>query len=865
MSRFKSIFKRFWSWKTYLVLVLLSALVQSLPSAAPSPAADERMIEVAAQLDHGASPSAAPVRLVYSDTGGDHDVVILLHGSPGSAGNFDRLIPLLASRYRVIALDLPGFGDSSHWVPDYGIAAHARYVLALMDELHIQRAHVMGFSMGSGVALHMAELAPQRIDSLTFYGGIGIQEGEGSGSYGFEHFKYALGYGLLVVAPEALPHFGLLGPRSRRHAFMRNFWDTDQRPLRSMIERLDKPLLILHGRDDPLVPLWVAFEHHRLSPRSRLVVYDASHFMLFGEAGAQRIADAVLPFLAHPLHEADGLVRYIGFVPPGKPWLESLPPKHVAGPWTTMGLLAAGTLVSEDLTCITTGMLLRAGRIDWFVGIFGCFCGIYFGDLCLWSMGRIFGRRLLRWRWLARRLPEARLQRMGHWFDRHAGKAIIASRFMPGTRLAFYISSGMLGRKPWRFVFWSFIAALSWTPIVVLLVAWLGESFVRPFEKFLGGGWIGLLAAIVVGYLLVRVVEQSLTAIGRARLRAKVSRLWRWEFWPMGLFYVPVLPWIALLAVRYRSLAVISAANPAIPLGGFVGESKLDILARLPAEHVLFACRIEGGEPAVRFDALRQHMLEQGLDYPIVLKPDVGERGAGVRLVQSPADAQAYFAAHAEPVLAQQFHPGPYEAGIFYYRIPGETRGRIFAVTDKHFPLLSGDGRHTIEELIWRHPRYRMQAGTFLARLGDQAERVPAAGQTLRLAMAGNHCQGTLFRDGMHLVTPELEAAIDAIARHDPDFHFGRFDVRYSDPARFQQGLDLAIIELNGITSEATSLYDPNHSLLSAYRTLYRQWALLFRIGALNRRRGHQPAKLRDLWRALRQHRRNPPVTTLAD
>src|SRR5262249_13176445 len=150
-------------------------------------------------------------------------------------------------------------------------------------------------------------------------------------------------------------------------------------------------------------------------------------------------------------------------------------------------------------------------------------------------------------------------------------------------------------------------------------------------------------------------------------------------------------------------------------------------------------------------------------------------------------------------VIVQTYHPGPFEAGIFYYRLSGEETGHIFSITDKVFPVLAGDGRSTLEELIWRHPRYRMQARTFLARHEAERGRVLAAGERFVLALAGNHCQGTTFRDGTHLMTPELERTVDAIARHFPGFYIGRFDVRYSDPAAFKAGRDLAIVELNGV------------------------------------------------------------------
>jgi hypothetical protein len=122
-----------------------------------------------------------------------------------------------------------------------------------------------------------------------------------------------------------------------------------------------------------------------------------------------------------------------------------------------------------------------------------------------------------------------------------------------------------------------------------------------------------------------------------------------------------------------------------------------------------------------------------------------------------------------------------------------------------------------------------------------------------------------MFRDGAHLVTPELERAVDAIARQFPGFYIGRFDVRYTDLEAFQAGRDLAIVELNGATSESTNLYDPSWSLFAAYRTLFRQWSLLYRIGAANRVRGHAPTAIRELLRLVFGYYRGLRVDPLAD
>jgi len=80
--------------------------------------------------------------------------------------------------------------------------------------------------------------------------------------------------------------------------------------------------------------------------------------------------------------------------------------------------------------------------------------------------------------------------------------------------------------------------------------------------------------------------------------------------------------------------------------------------------------------------------------------------------------------------------------------------------------------------------------------------------------------------------------------------------VRSESVEAFRRGR-FRVIELNGVTSEATSIYDPRHGLVHAYRTLFAQWRLAFAIGAENRERGVRPARLGELARAIGRYRRS--------
>ncbi|MAE67372.1 MAG: SNARE-like domain protein [Phycisphaeraceae bacterium] len=536
-----------------------------------------------------------------------------------------------------------------------------------------------------------------------------------------------------------------------------------------------------------------------------------------------------------------------------------------AHPWWQIAVIAAATFVSEDLTCISAGLLANRGQLELVTGLLGCFIGIFLGDIGLWCLGRFLGRRLLELRWVARKFPPDKVEQVRHWLNRHSWWAVFASRFMPGTRLPLYVTAGTLGVKAWRFALWALISDMAWTPLLVVSVALLGEAAARPFEMLFGPGWIALVCAVLTVWLLIRAAIALATRRGRQRAVAKLSTIWRWEFWPAWLFYAPLVPWLALLACRHRSLTAWTAANPGIPDGGVVGESKHAILARLDDQWVVPFGLVGAGDPASRLDRLRAWIVERSLAYPLVLKPDAGQRGFGVRIARSDDDATAHFSEHPYDVLIQQFDPGPLEAGVFYVREPDEPTGRIFSITDKHFPAVTGDGIRTLEALIWDNPRLRMQAGVFLARHAARRDEVVERDRRFPLAMAGNHCQGTMFKDGAHLATPELAETIDRIAHGFPGFFFGRFDVRYEDAASLRAGRDFRIIELNGVTSESTNIYDPDRSLLWAYRTLARQWALLYRIGDANRRRGHRPARLGPLVKSILSHYRLREGNAIAD
>jgi len=954
-------------WHVYLPLMLASFLWQ-VPRDGPGPMPDTfDSVTLAPQSAAGpiAQRTITPrdttfkrppdVELAYQTLGPDDaPAIILLHGSPGSGGDFttpvedrhDRKHPPIAQRladagYRVVVPDLPGFGYSTPYVPDYSNRAHARYLVALMDAVGLDSAHLVGFSMGGGVAIHTYDLAPQRIDSITLFAAIGVQEGEGSGDYHFEHLKYGVGYAGLVAAPEFVPHFGLIGDRSFRHGFLRNFWDTDQRPNRDILARYDKPMLIVHGEGDPLVPAWAAYEHHRLVEQSELVMFgDADfegetipiiqHAMIFTHESTTLATDPILSFLGRVEGASQG-VPYTPAAPvdraaehpkdllrlPG-----NLELRRTMNPWVKIGVIILGTFILEDPTSIAVGLFIKAGQIDLFLGVFAVLVGIFLGDLGLYAIGFVVGRRALRWKPIARFVPTRQVDALGAWFDQKGWKAVLASRFIPGTRLPLYVAAGVTGSKPGRFMLWTFLAVSIWVPVILFSVILLGNAAKSPFQVLLDrGGWVAFVGVVLVLMVVMNTLLMLFSREGRRKLAIRVQKLGHHEFWPAWVFYLPLVPYLVYLAARYRSATVWTLADPCMPDGGVVGEAKSTLMDTIQHPAMLPHVLIPADADVLQRVARVQRVIadDDRFSYPVILKPDAAQRGVGVAKIKREDELQHYFDQNLGDAQLQRYHPGPYEAGIFYIRPPeaspkaveqktsrrgaearsntkpcalcasaplrehapsesayicaicGNTTagGYIFSITDKTFPVVTGDGVSTLEELIWAHPRYRCQQDTFHARFADDLQRVLAEGETRRLAEAGNHAQGTMFTDGQHLITPQLTAAIDALCRQVPGgYYFGRIDIRYADLDDFRLWRGEcpgAVIELNGVTSESTNIYDPGWSFFRAQRVLREQWALCFAIGAANRRQGMRPKPLPRLLLDVLRYYRGRRVAKVSD
>ena len=335
------------------------------------------------------------------------------------------------------------------------------------------------------------------------------------------------------------------------------------------------------------------------------------------------------------------------------------------------------------------------------------------------------------------------------------------------------------------------------------------------------------------------------SAVSTPRIAQKPKRpLSYFEFWPDWMFYTPVVIHWLMLGVRYGDFSLPTAANPGITTGGLCGESKMSILSRVGPEMqslIAPACGVLARPDGTETTEIA--MKAHGLTYPVVAKPDIGCR----YLESYPS---------GETIVLQQYMPEPNEAGIFYVRHPDEPTGRITSLTIKQPPIVVGDGRSTLQDLILADERAGKVPHLYMDRLADRLDSVPEQGEKVQLVFVGNHCKGSIFQDGRALVTPELTAAIEKLVRSIQNFYFGRIDVRFASVTSLRHGTGFRVIEINGAGSEATHIWDPSTKLLDAWRTQFFHYGAAFRIGAANRRRGFSSSGVRAIYRNWMNQRR---------
>jgi hypothetical protein len=319
----------------------------------------------------------------------------------------------------------------------------------------------------------------------------------------------------------------------------------------------------------------------------------------------------------------------------------------------------------------------------------------------------------------------------------------------------------------------------------------------------------------------------------------------------MWLANAPVIFIWLWFALRARNLFFFSAANPAIETGGVLGESKINILKRLPQEVVPKTLFVEAGSS---LSEVLRAMDAAGLNWPVIAKPNVGERGFLVKKLRSEAELKAYLTAGPPDFLLQAYIDAPVELAVMHHRMPDTGQGRVTSICVKENLTVTGDGQSSVRALMMQDLRSRLQLQRFEKEQPALLKLVPEKGQVLELEPIGNHCRGTKFLNGNHLIDDEIHNVFNRIASQMEGIHYGRFDLRCQSVEALRKG-EFLVMEYNGVAAEPAHIYDPEMPVLEKYRSIYRHWEIIYRIYKAQRARGVRPMNVSEAFAAVRNYR----------
>lgn len=546
--------------------------------------------------------------------------------------------------------------------------------------------------------------------------------------------------------------------------------------------------------------------------------------------------------------------------------------------------LFAGTFVQEDLAILTGGIMAMDHSLPTVVVFFTLMAGILTGDVCIYAMG--WAARKIPW--IKRKLINKRVEKARVNIQNNLVSTIILVRMIPGLLFTTFIACGFIGVSFIKFIITSFLAAAVYTALALFVIVKFGEATLPSL-----GYWVYILI-IALGILIIAIkflkqkkmiaaednledgaqipIEEKIDGnafLGMPSLKDVKKKVALSEKIPSNIFYSPVgLRWF-FLGIRYRSLLLPTITNPLVEAGGLWGESKSRLMDQIGPEYKEWVAAYttvfikDNKATEENTSNILEAMDKAGFIFPLVVKPDIGWQGYGVRVINNEDELRGYLPLYPgnATLIIQELVPYEGEAGVFYSRFPGDEHGKVISLTFRYYPHVIGDGVSTVAQLMQKDQRTRFKLRFYLGKESLHAgipekyrNYVPHFGEVFRLAFIGSIRVGGLYRNGIKFITPALQRRFDEIGKSIPEFYFGRFDIKFKTIDTLREGNEFKIFEINGAGAEAIHVWDAETPLLKMYKELFKYQSTMFRIANANRKRGFKPMPAKEFYTFTRDY-----------
>jgi membrane protein DedA with SNARE-associated domain/pimeloyl-ACP methyl ester carboxylesterase len=468
--------------------------------------------------------SGESLTIHYLKTGEKRDNLPLLL-LPDAYNPADNLLPLaneLSAQFEVI---IPVF-DKGAFKEIIANEERSAVIGTWIEQMKYDSLHIAGFRYGGLIAMETASTVPEHVSGLILIQSMGIEEIHFLGNYRINRSVYSLMVPVITLFEYCVPHFGSASTfRLNRH-FVSTMLAMDQRHIEEALRKIDDPVLILHSESEPQIPIQTAREIYRLVPQSNLTVvqqnpdhikrlpspwsFHISEFLNIVNQGTaitksradrDRTAESSESFDEADINELSGYALIMLIV-----------------------LLILISLISEDLACIAGGLLYATGVIEFSHALFGSIAGIVSADILIYGLGRWIGNPILKiapFRWFIKQEDIAWAKEM---FDMRGAEILVATRFIPGTRLPVYLSAGLLKTSFWPFLGY-FLASLAvWAPLLIWVTSLIGYPMLTYIDAYQEYALIFVLTAILLIYIFIKFILPLGTVKGRRQAKEKWNR-----------------------------------------------------------------------------------------------------------------------------------------------------------------------------------------------------------------------------------------------------------------------------------------------------------------------------------------------------
>ncbi|HUR10221.1 MAG TPA: hypothetical protein VM012_02560 [Flavitalea sp.] len=317
--------------------------------------------------------------------------------------------------------------------------------------------------------------------------------------------------------------------------------------------------------------------------------------------------------------------------------------------------------------------------------------------------------------------------------------------------------------------------------------------------------------------------------------RKAIYVLTHWERWYYRVKYIPLAPFWIWYCIRAGSWWFFTPSNPSLTFGGFEGESKKEMYQQLPPETYPVSIYISPGVP---FQKVLEQLKETPLQFPFVVKPDVGMMGFLFRKIDDVKQLQRYHEYIPTEYIIQELADYPIEVSVFYYRFPGQEKGTITGFLKKEGLEVIGNGKKTLEELILEHPRAKFRMNEMRSKHLHRLSWVIPEGELFVLSWAANLSRGGKLVNLEHEKDEKLLKVFDNLSNYTKHFYYGRYDIKCKSVQDLKEGKNFTILEYNGSGAEPHHVYGNGNNLIQASVILLQHWKILYRISMANRRLG---------------------------